>query len=179
MRVTALLFLLSIVGVPGVLATESEVYTGHGIAMHGELKYKAGFPHFDYVNPKAPKGGEVRRPSIGTFDSFNPFIIKGNPADGLSSIYDTLLTASADEPFSEYGLLAEKVEMPADRSWVTFTLNANARWHDGKPVTVEDVQGTFATLREKGNPFYRAYYGHVASVEKVGERSVKFEFKPG
>jgi microcin C transport system substrate-binding protein len=164
---------------PCAAAADPEVYTGHGIAMHGELKYKPGFEHFDYVNPKAPKGGEARRASFGTFDSFNPFIIKGNPADGIASIYDTLLTASADEPFSEYALLAEKVDMPVDRSSVTFTLDEKARWHDGKPVTVEDVKWSFETLREKGNPFYRAYYGNVAWAEKVGERSIKFKFKPG
>lgn len=179
MRLTALFCLSAILAAPGASADDPNVYTGHGIAMHGELKYKAGFPHFDYVNPKAPKGGELRRASIGTFDSFNPFIVKGNPADGLGGLYDTLLTASADEPFSEYGLLAEKVEMPEDRSSVTFTLNPKARWHDGKPVTADDVKWTFETLREKGSPFYRAYYSHVAWAEKIGERSVKFKFKPG
>jgi microcin C transport system substrate-binding protein len=180
MKVTLLSCLLTIVvSGPHAIAAEPELYVGHGIAMHGELKYQPGFAHFDYVNPKAPKRGEVRQASIGTFDSFNPFIVKGNPAAGLSRIYDTLLTTSADEPFSEYGLLAEKVEMPMDRSSVTFTLNEKARWHDGKPVTAEDVKWTFETLREKGSPFYRAYYGHVAWAEIIGERSVKFKFKPG
>ncbi|MDX2168641.1 MAG: extracellular solute-binding protein [Deltaproteobacteria bacterium] len=151
----------------------------HGIAMHGDLKYGPGFTHFDYVNPDAPKGGELRLAGLGGFDSFNPFIIKGNPDDGSARIYDTLMVGSADEPFSEYGLLAETVETPADRSWVTFTLRPNARWHDGKPVTAEDVIWTFETLRTKGQPYYRAYYGSVATVEKVGERGVKFTFKPG
>ncbi len=85
----------------------------HGIAMHGDLKYGPGFTHFDYVNPDAPKGGELRLAGVGTFDSFNPFIIKGNPDDGAGRIYETLLVGSADEPFSEYGLLAESVETPA------------------------------------------------------------------
>ena len=156
-----------------------EIYSGHGIAMHGDLKYPADFKHFDYVNPAAPKGGEMRRAAIGTFDSFNPFIVRGNPEGGVLSIFDTLMTASADEPFSEYGLLAEKIETPADRSAVAFTLRAEARWHDGKPVTVEDVIWTFETLREKGNPFYRGYYQSVAKVEKAGERTVKFSFVPG
>ncbi len=161
------------------VAAAPDLYTGHGIAMHGDMKYGPAFTHFDYVDPKAPKGGELRQSGIGTFDSFNAFIIKGNPAAGIGYIYDTLLTASADEPFTEYGLLAEKVEMPLDRSWVAFTLRAGARWHDGKPITVDDVLWTFDALKTKGTPFYRAYYGSVAKVEAVGERVVKFTFAPG
>jgi microcin C transport system substrate-binding protein len=154
-------------------------YKGHGIAMHGDLKYGPDFTHFDYTNPGAPKGGELRLYGLGTFDSFNPFIIKGNPDIGSTQIYDTLLTASADEPFSEYGLLAESVETPPDRSWVIFTLRPQARWHDGQPITVEDVMWTFDTLRTKGSPVFRAYYASVDKVEKVGDRAVKFSFKPG
>ena len=169
--------LLLVCAVPAGAA--EDVFVGHGIAMHGDLKYGPDFQHFDYVNPNAPKGGQVTLAGTGTFDSFNPFIIKGNAEAGVMRIYDTLLTPSADEPFSEYGLLAEKVETPADRSWVTFTLRPNARWHDGKPVTVDDVLWTFETLRTKGAPFFRAYYASVASGEKVGERAVKFTFKPG
>ncbi|HZR71076.1 MAG TPA: extracellular solute-binding protein [Burkholderiales bacterium] len=166
-------------GAPPAAGAGAGVYSGHGIAMHGDLKYPAGFKHFDYVNPSAPKGGEVKQSTVGTFDSFNPFIVRGNPAAGIARIYDTLLSPSADEPFSEYGLLAEKVETPADRSWVAFTLRPEARWHDGKPITVEDVIWSFETLRAKGQPFYRAYYDGVAKVEKTGDRTVKFTFKPG
>jgi microcin C transport system substrate-binding protein len=154
-------------------------YKGHGIAMHGDLKYGPDFKHFDYVDPQAPKGGEIKRAAIGTFDSFNPFIIKGNPDYGSAQIYDTLLTPSADEPFSEYGLLAETIETPADRSWVAFTLRPQARWHDGTPITVDDVIWSFETLRKKGQPFFRAYYANVDAVQKIGERTVKFTFKPG
>lgn len=157
----------------------SEIYTGHGIAMHGDLKYGPDFEHFDYVNPNAPKGGRVKQATTGTFDSFNPFIVRGNPAAGIGYLYDTLMTSSADEPFSEYGLLVEKVEMPQDRSWVAFTLREEARWHDGKPVTADDVVFSFDILRTKGQPFYRAYYGNVDKVEKTGPRTVKFTFKPG
>jgi microcin C transport system substrate-binding protein len=162
-----------------VLAAEQYVFVGHGLAMHGDLKYGPDFQHFAYVNPNAPKGGEVKQAAIGTFDSFNPFIIKGNPADGLGGIYDTLTAASADEPFSRYGVIAETIKTPKDRSWVEFTLRPEARWHDGKPITVEDVIWTFNTLREKGAPLYRFYYASVASVEKTGQRSVKFTFTPG
>jgi microcin C transport system substrate-binding protein len=160
-------------------AAEPEVYRGHGIAMHGDLKYGPDFEHFDYVNPAAPKGGEMKQAAIGTFDSFNPFIIRGTPAAGIAEIYDTLLASSADEPFSEYGLLAETVETPADRSSVTFTLRKEARWHDGRPVVADDVIWTFETLRAKGNPFYRGYYASVDKVEKLDERKVRFSFKPG
>jgi len=158
---------------------DGKIYRGHGMAMHGDLKYPADFKHFDYVNPNAPKGGEVRTSGIGGFDSFNAFIIKGNPAQGVGRIYDTLMVNSADEPFSMYCLVCETVEVPKDRSWVTFNLNPKARWHDGKPITVEDVIWSFNTLFEQGQPFFRFYYGSVAKVEKVGQVSVKFTFKPG
>jgi microcin C transport system substrate-binding protein len=156
----------------------------HGFAMHGDLKYPADFQHFDYVEPDAPKGGSVRLAAIGTFDSFNPFIIKGSPAAGMgflfqSLLYDTLMAHSQDEPFSLYGLLAETIETPDDRSWVEFTLRAEARWHDGEPITPEDVIWTFETLMAKGQPTYRAYFGNVAVVEKKGSRGVRFTFAPG
>jgi len=156
----------------------------HGLAMHGDLKYPADFTHFDYVNPEAPKGGELRQAAMGTFDTFNPFIVKGLPAAGLgylgqSRLYDSLMARSLDEPSSRYGLLAETVETPADRSWVAFTLRKEARWHDGRPVRVEDVIWSFNTLVEKGLPLYGLYYGNVERVEKIGERTVKFSFKPG
>lgn len=160
-------------------APAAEAVKSHGIAMHGDLKYPAGFRNFDYVNPAAPKGGEVRLAAIGSYDSFNGFIIKGTPVIALSLIYDSLMTGSADEPFSEYCLLCEMVEVPADRSWVAFTLRPQARWHDGQPITVEDVIWTFKTLREKGDPFYRYYYASVDKVEKTGDRSVKFTFVKG
>jgi len=163
----------------GAAAPRAAAQPAHGIAMHGDLKYPPGFTHFDYVDPNAPKGGEVKLYSLGTFDSFNPFIIKGNAEDGVTRLYDTLLAPSADEPFSEYGLLAETVETPNDRSWVAFTLRPNARWHDGQPITADDVIWTFNTLRTQGSPFYRAYYAQVDTVEKTGDRTVKFTFKPG
>jgi microcin C transport system substrate-binding protein len=147
--------------------------------MHGDLKYGPDFQHFDYVNSDAPKGGELRQMALGTYDTFNPFILKGTFAQGLGWTYDTLLAASADEPFSMYGLLAERVETPEDRSWVKFTLNAAARWHDGKPVIADDVIWTFETLLEKGLPNYRGYYAGVDRAEKNGERTVTFVFKPG
>ncbi len=151
----------------------------HGIAMHGDLKYGPDFKHFDYVNPNAPKGGQIRLGAIGGFDSLNPFIVKGNAAGGASFVYDTLLTSSADEAFSEYGLLAETVRTPEDRSWVEFKLRDEARWHDGKPITADDVIYSFNILVEKGAPFYRFYYGSVERAVKLGPKTVRFDFKPG
>lgn len=157
----------------------AQTTVSHGIAMHGDLKYPAGFKHFDYVNPDAPKGGELRSWASGGFDTFNPFVIKGRPAGGIGLLFESLMVSSADEPFSKYGLLAESVEMPEDRSWITFTLRADARWHDGKPVTVDDVIWSFETLKEKGQPLYRYYYANVETPVKTGERTVKFTFTGG
>lgn len=151
----------------------------HGLAMHGTLKYPPDFKHFDYVNPNAPKGGAVRLSATGGFDSFNRYIVRGRAAAGIGLIYESLTVSSKDEAFSAYGLLAERMETPPDRSWVTFTLRKDARWHDGKPVTVEDVIWTFTTLKTKGEPFYRYYYANVKTPEKVGERTVKFTFTGG
>jgi microcin C transport system substrate-binding protein len=153
-----------------------DVVPAHGVAMHGDLRYGPDFEHFDYVNPHAPKGGTVTFSAIGTFDSFNPYIIKGEVAAGIGLLYESLTTQSLDEPFSEYGLLAETIEMPEDRSWVAFTLRPEARWHDGTPVTVDDVIWSLETLKEKGAPFYRYYYKNVKSVAAAGERRVKFTF---
>ena len=143
--------------------------------MFGEPKYGPDFAHFDYVNPDAPKGGVLRLGAAGTFDSFNPYIIKGNPAAGAGA--ETLTVASSDEPFTRYGLIAETIEWPEDRSWVAFTLRPEARWHDGRPITVEDVIFSLDTLKTKGQPFYRFYYGTIDRAEKVDERKVKFVFK--
>ncbi len=160
----------------------------HAIAMHGEPKYPAGFQHFDYVNPDAPKGGTARLAGLrGTFDSLNVFILKGVPADGLSalpaqgiSLTDmALVTSSADEAFSHYGSIAESVEMPDDRSWILFTLNPEARFHDGKPITAEDVIFSLDILRDKGHPLFRSYYADVAKAEAVGERKGRFTFAGG
>ena len=143
--------------------------------MHGSAKYPADFTHFDYVNPQAPKGGTLRLAGFGTFDSFNPFIAKGTPFSGGS--IETLLVSSADEPFTEYGLVAESIEMPEDRSWVIFNLRPEARWHDGMPITADDVIWSFESLTTKGSPGYRFYYRSVAGAERLAERRVRFTFK--
>ena len=151
----------------------------YGIAMYGDLQYPAGFSHFGYTNPDAPKGGEMRLATLGTFDNLNPFILKGLAAIGLGLTYDTLMTKSADEPFSEYGLVAESVEMPEDRAWVIFNLRPEARFHDGSPITADDLIFTVDLLKTRGHPFYRSYYAGIKRVEKLGPRRVKFHFSAG
>lgn len=165
-------------------AASTEVKPTHGIAMHGDIKYPADFTHLDFVNPDAPKGGTLQQHVIGTFDSLNPFIVKGAPASGMSFIrsslvYESLMQNAWDEPFSIYGVIAETIELPEDRSWVAFNLRPEAKWHDGKPITAEDVKWTFETLREKGSPFFKAYWGDVTNVIIENERRIKFEFANG
>lgn len=151
----------------------------HGVALHGQLKYGPEFSHFDYVNPNAPKGGEARFAAIGSFDTLNPFNIKGQAAAGIGQLFESLLTSSADEPFSEYGLIAESVEVAEDRGSATFVLRPQAKFHDGNPITADDVLFSFETLKTKGSPSYRFYYASIAKAEKLGERQVKFSFNPG
>ncbi len=156
------------------------VRRAHAFALHGAPKYGADFKHFDYVNPDAPKGGTLRYSSYGSFDALNPFIIRGtSPGDMAELLYDSLVTSPEDEPFTVYGLLAESIEIPDDRSWVGFHLRPEARWNDGKPVTADDVVWTFNTLMTTGAPSYRYYYKAITKAERVGEREVRFHFEPG
>ncbi|MEM8916878.1 MAG: extracellular solute-binding protein, partial [Pseudomonadota bacterium] len=149
----------------------------HGIAMHGEPKHADGFAHFDFANPDAPQGGELVRGVVGAFDSLNPFIVKGSTAAGVSSHhFASLMYRTWDEPFTLYGYVAEAIEVPEDRSWVAFRLNPNATFHDGTPITVDDVIFTMETLREKGTPSRRRNYGRIDRVETPDERTVKFIF---
>jgi microcin C transport system substrate-binding protein len=171
--------LIVLLTIMGTAHAQEKVYRGHALALYGDVKYGPGFKHFDYVNPDAPKGGTVRLGTVGTFDSFNPFILKGVAADGVGLIFDTLTVQSDDEPFTEYGLLAETIELPDDRSWVAFTLRKEARWHDGTPVTADDVIFTFQTLIDEGSPFYKYYYSDVIEVQKVSTRKVRFDFREG
>ena len=166
-----------IAGAAPVPALAAEGLAGaHALSMFGDVKYGPEFEHFGYADPDAATGGGIRLAALGTFDSLNPFILKGNAAAGLGLIHDNLLTGSLDEPFTEYGLLVESIDMPADRSWVEFTLREEARWHDGRPVTVDDVIWTTETLKTKGHPFYRHYYADIAGVSQAGPRTVRFTF---
>ena len=149
----------------------------HGLSLFGDIKYPEGFKHFDYVNPQAPQGGTVRLSAFGTFDNFNTVVagVKGSIAAGSELFIETLMTPALDEVSTAYGLLAEAVSHPADHSAVTYRLRANARWHDGKTVTPDDVIFSFDVLKTN-SPFYGAYYRHVTKVELTGEREITFTF---
>jgi microcin C transport system substrate-binding protein len=167
----------AIAGVPLRGAVAAEPAWRHGLALFGELKYPAGFAHFDYVNAAAPKGGTARQSVTGTFDNFNPVIagIKGQLAAGIELMFETLLMPSLDEESSEYGLLAEAVSFPEDRSSVSYRLRAQAKWNDGRPVTPEDVIFSFDAYKTN-SPQLAAYYRRVTKAEKTGEREVTFSF---
>ena len=152
----------------------------HALTLYNEApKYPADFKHFDYVNPDAPKGGTFRENGFGSFDSLNPFISKGVPADNIDLVYDTLARASLDEPFTEYGLLAKQIEKAPDNSWVRFYLRPEARFQDGQPVRAEDVVFTFNTLMKSGAPLFRGYYADVSEVVAEDPLRVLFKFKHG
>ena len=168
-------------GLPGGAAGEI-VIRSHGISAFGDLKYGPDFRHFDYVNPDAPKGGTFSSRGTGaskTFDSLNPFILKGEPAQGLGLLYDSLLVRSADEPDSSYGYVAEALEYPEDRQWVIFDMRPEATFADGHPITAADVVFTFNVLLEKGHPAYAITYKDFESVEALGPHRVKFTFREG
>ncbi|MDO6814464.1 extracellular solute-binding protein [Cobetia amphilecti] len=163
--------------------TPLDVPTVHGLAIYGEPAHKPGFTHFPYVNPEAPVGGRMTRAAIGSFDSTNPFILKGNSVAGLNYfgglIYDTLMIPSADEPFTEYGLLASGVRLAEDRSAIEFDIDPRARFHDGVAVTAEDVVFTYRLLKDEGLPFFKSYYHDVTGVSVIDADTVRFEMAPG
>jgi microcin C transport system substrate-binding protein len=166
---------LAILGIGPARAEEAD--WRHALSLFGDLKYPAGFKHFDYVNPNAPKGGVVRLSAFGTFDNFNLAVsgVKGTIAGGTDLLFDTLMVPAFDEVSTEYGLLAESVSHPADFASVTYRLRTNVKWHDGKPVTPDDVIFSFEAFK-KYHPQLSAYYAHVTKAEKIGERDIKFTF---
>ncbi len=150
------------------------------IALYGQAKYNGNFKAFEYVNSDAPQGGKIVLPAYGTFDNFNPYIFKGVAATFVAALsLETLGTSPVDDPFTVYPLLAEKFDMPADKSYVGFILNPKARFSDGTPVTADDVVFSFNSIMEKGSPVYRMYYADVDRAEKIDERTVRFYFKEG
>jgi microcin C transport system substrate-binding protein len=165
---------------PGAAAPAADA-TGtsraYALTTLGAPKLPPDFPYFPYVNPDAPKGGEVTLAALGSFDSFNPFIVRGTPADGVNAVWDTLLRESADEASVGYGHLAQQMELPDNRMWVAFELRPQARFHDGTPVTAEDVAWTFDTLLKQGRPFYQLYYADVAQAVAESPTRVVFHFR--
>jgi peptide/nickel transport system substrate-binding protein len=174
-------YLVCLLTAAGVIfaAQNPSAEAAHAIAMHGEAKYAAGFAHFPYVNPEAPKGGRVTLGRLGSFDSTNPLIVKGEPSEGIREfVIESLMTRGLDEPFTLYGLLAESVEVAPDRSTITFNINPLARFSDGNPVTADDVLFSLDLLRRKGRPNHRTYYSKVEKAERLSDLSVRLTFAP-
>ncbi|MBK19124.1 MAG: hypothetical protein CMM52_09860 [Rhodospirillaceae bacterium] len=166
--------------IAAALTSATEVHAQdkrHGISAFGDLKYNSDFKHFDYVNPSAPKGGTIRLAGIDSFDSLNPYILKGVPVAGIGLIHATLMERANDEPDALYGLVAQSVTIPSDKSAITFDLRPNARFSDGSPITAEDVVFTFQTLVKKGHPQYRFIFAQVASAKALAKHRVEFKFK--
>jgi microcin C transport system substrate-binding protein len=166
---------LALLGAPPRLAAEE---FRHGLSTFGELKYPADFKYFDYVNPDAPKGGRFSTYGgpLNSFDSFNPFILKGDAATGLSMLFDTLMERSGDEPDAMYGLVAKEVAVAADGKAVTFRLRPEAKFSDGSAITAEDVVFSFDVLKAKGHPSYRIMMRDVAKAEAIDAHTVRFTF---
>lgn len=172
--VSALLLVFSTVIVAPPQAASA---TRHGIAMHGEPALPPDFAHYPHVDPAAPKGGRLTLGRIGTFDSLNPFIVRGATPSGLRDyVYESLLARAPDEPFTLYGLIAESFEVPDDRSSITFHLRPEARFSDGRPIRPADVVFSWQTLRDRGWPYHRSHYAKVAKVEIIGDRTIRFDF---
>ncbi|MGM0542303.1 MAG: extracellular solute-binding protein [Pseudomonadota bacterium] len=151
------------------------IETRHALSLYGSPALDEDFEHFSHVNPDAPKGGSIKHTAVGgSFDSTNPFIIRGTPATGVSKIYDTLMASNPNEPFSLYGLLAEGVRLDPDREWIEFDIRPEARFQDGEPVTAYDVVFSLNLLREEGNPFYSSYYAGVEQAVALNEHQVRF-----
>ncbi len=159
-----------------------EVIVAHGVSAFGDLKYPPDFAHFDYVNPDAPTGGTYSSRGTGasrTFDSLNPYILKGEPAQGMNLVFDTLMTRAWDEPDAVYGLLAERIEYPVDRSWVEFHLRPEAQFANGDDVTAADVVFSLDAIKDKGAPRFQILFEDVVSAKALDTHHVRFEFAPG
>lgn len=169
-----LAFILMLMGASPALAEHS-----HAIAMHGSPKYASNFKNLSYVNPVAPKGGDLRLSKSGTFNNLNNHIITGNNGEGLENVNDKLMQRVWDEPFTMYGLVAESIDVAPDRSWIAFHLRKEAKFHDGTPITAEDVKFSYEHFRKNGHPVRRRVYGLITNVEITSPREIKFTFGPG
>ena len=170
-----LILLIFLLILPSSLVLAKMGKQSNGLSLYGNFNYTSDFKHFNYVNPSAPKGGKIRFATVGTFDNLNPFILKGIAAAGADLPFDSLLSPAMDEPDTAYGLIAKSVELADDRSWVRFVLNKKARWHDGTPITAEDIVFTFETLMEKGHPSYQLLFNDVIGVKKLSTYEVEFQ----
>jgi microcin C transport system substrate-binding protein len=171
--------LLMVLASAALLGAAPRVIVSHALSLHGTPKYPAGFDHFDYVNPNAPKGGALRQWVMGTYDNFNRYALRGLAAAGTDSLYDSLMTGSEDEIEVYYGLIAQKAEYPADSTWIIFHLNPRATAQDGSPLTADDVVFSFNKFFNEGVPQFKQYYSGVARVEALDKLRVKFTLKKG
>ncbi|MDH3359662.1 MAG: ABC transporter substrate-binding protein, partial [Desulfobulbaceae bacterium] len=168
-----LIFVLSLLFCPA-----NPLHAAHGVSIDGVLKYPAGFKQFDYTSPKAKKGGELVLHGLGSFDKMNPYTLKGSEPNGLNMlVFETLATPSLDEPFAAYGLIAKDIVIADDKLSVTYTINDQARFSDGTPVTPEDVKFSLDTLKSKAaHPFYQAYFQDISRAEVLDKHRVRFHF---
>ena len=176
MRYLLLVFVIFFVYAKSAISNQQSTIT-HAVSIYGDIKYPAGFEHYEYVNPDAPKGGKIVLPEIGTFDSLNPYILKGKTAAGVGLLFDTLMSGAQDETATSYGLIAQSAEIPASNEYIIFNINPAARFSDGSKITADDVVFSFDVLMEEGHPVYKIYYGEITSSEKLAELRVKFNFK--
>jgi microcin C transport system substrate-binding protein len=175
LRKIIFIVLLLVFFTSGVLLAK-DITTSHGITLYGDLMYGKDFKHFNYVNPKAPKGGTIVW-DMGNFDNINSYIALGtSPGFATFSVFENLMVTNADEPNSAYGLIAETVTYPEDYKWAEFKIRDIARWNDGKPITVEDVIYSYETMRDKASPTYKSLVADIEKVEKTGKDTVKFIF---
>ncbi len=175
MRLHRYNLLILLVFLPGFVHA-SDLKPQYYLNLFGAPKYAANFTHFDYADPKAPRGGVVKLESRESFDNVNPFILKGVKAPGALTVFDSLMAQALDEPETQYGLIAKSVVHDPQNRFVEFTLRKEARFHDGSPIAPDDVVFSFATLRDQGDPIYKVIYGPIAKVEKTGPDSVRFTF---
>lgn len=173
---TIFFILLNILHMPASAHAQEAMF---GLAMHGNAKYTAQSPHLDYANPNAPKGGTLKMSAIGTYDTLNPFTIKGVPAEGLELFNDRLMRRVWDEPFTMYPLIAQSIDLAPDRSWIRFHLNPKARFHDGSPITAQDVLFSFETLRDFGRPNMRRIYKLAKTATVENDHAIYFAFDKG
>ncbi len=163
--------------IPLSAAADEHITKSWAIAEFGEPLYDETMEHWPYANPDAPKGGSITLGAFGTFDTFNPYILKGEFPSSIGLIYDSLMEGSADELVSAYGVIAESVEYPEDKSWAIFNIRPEARFHDGVPITAADFKFTFDTIREHGRPFLKSFYDDVESAEVLSDRRIRFNFR--
>jgi microcin C transport system substrate-binding protein len=176
LRMTGIVKFITASSVICLLSSTVLAAPSHCLTLYGECKYKEGFKNFDYVNPDAPKGGAVKLAETGTFDNLNPYILKGVKAPGINAIFNSLMAASQDEPQTMYGLIASSVDVAPDYSSAEFTIRKEAKFHDGSPITPDDVVFSLNTLKDRGDPTYKMFYASIVKVEKTAPDKVKFTF---